>query len=694
MMKKRQQLMGDLATRTHRVRLYKRGTKWIMMGVTTLTFGAGLMTVTGVVAQADATSVEVAAEQPATSATTETDTTVDADAATNQASAEKSVPEAPATTAVTPTETAEQTSTDKPADTTPQADVAQTDSSSTQEATTETEEVKAGTVTTPTQVVKAPNAVTTTSDPTIDPQTHTDVPETNTYEGSVFHQVPIYLDGKLANPTGQDAIIDGKPQGNDIGGISVSDYIAPQHENEIIKNSWYDGQNAWMIGFSTDNQTAYIYELDQQGQVVNTVTTLGPDATDFDDTWTTKTDAATISWEDQLLKMTVNGNFATTNGLTYLENIPVKYVDTAGNQIAPDGSISGYDGTYVDAPVQTIPGYRLVSVPYQNDKHQFLINDNAGSTPSDDLHAVDMGGGLTEYYKVLDAQNTQDVYLVLNYNGVDYQTPTFTMAADPNANSLLIINMLGMTATIGISAPTPVGNPLTFVYEPIQSYQLMIQYLDANTREPLATTYQATGIGDYEINSPVIAGYTTSAPTVTGNLLADTLVNVLYSPVTVDESTTPTATTGDNEPGTPTVTTPATSTPETTVVTTPTMKQPETTIVKTPTTQTTSAPTIVPDDSDDAAGVPEKTTENGVVTADANYAKVATAKQTPLDSFGRQSQSATVSFTSSNQTDSQNTVEAQLPQTSETNSTVWAQLGIVVLSTLGVFGLAARKKRE
>lgn len=264
MMKKRQQLMGDLATRTHRVRLYKRGTKWIMMGVTTLAFGAGLMTVTGVVAQADAIPVEVAAEQPATGATAETDTTVDADAATNQASVEKSVSEAPATTAAPSTETAEQTSTDKPADTTPQADVAQTDSSSTQEATTETEEVKAGTVTTPTQVVKAPNAVTTTSDPTIDPQTHTDVPETNTYKDSVFHQAPIYLDGKLANPTGQDATVNGKPQGSTIGGISQSDFITPQHENELINNAWYDGSNAWMVGFSTDNQTTYIYELDQQ----------------------------------------------------------------------------------------------------------------------------------------------------------------------------------------------------------------------------------------------------------------------------------------------------------------------------------------------------------------------------------------------------------------------------------------------
>ncbi|KRN21368.1 KxYKxGKxW signal domain protein [Secundilactobacillus similis DSM 23365 = JCM 2765] len=635
----------------------------------------------------------MAAEQPATGATAETDTTVDADAATNQASVEKSVSEAPATTAAPSTETAEQTSTDKPADTTPQADVAQTDSSSTQEATTETEEVKAGTVTTPTQVVKAPNAVTTTSDPTIDPQTHTDVPETNTYKDSVFHQAPIYLDGKLANPTGQDATVNGKPQGSTIGGISQSDFITPQHENELINNAWYDGSNAWMVGFSTDNQTTYIYELDQQGNVTNTLTTVGPAAADFDADWSTRVDGVNVAWDGDVLQLSLGRDFTTTSGIAYISDIPVKYVDRAGKELAPESTVSGYDGTYVDAPVPTIAGYRLVSVPYQNQKHQFLINGKAEVTPTDDYQVVDMGGGITKYFKVLDNKNTQDVYVTFDYIDNTYPSESIIMTADPVANGIFPIHTFYGDLTITLSAPTPIGNPLTFVYEPIQSYQLMIQYLDANTREPLATTYQATGIGDYEINSPVIAGYTTSASTVTGNLLADTLVNVLYSPVVVDEPTTSGAT-GDNEPGSPTVTTPVTSTPETTVVTTSTMKQPETTIVKTPTTPTTSAPTIVPDDSDDAAGVPEKTTENGVVTADANYAKVATAKQTPLDSFGRQSQSATVSFTSSNQTDSQNTAEAQLPQTSETNSTVWAQLGIVVLSTLGLFGLAARKKRD
>lgn len=663
------------------------------MGVTTLAFGVGVMTVTGVVAQADA-PVEVTAEQPVVKTATDADVTSDSETTDPETSdSDATTTETPATTAptsvVASVEPSSQTQTDAPAATTPQADTPQTDSSSTQGTATQTEEVTAGTVTTPTQVVKAPNQVTTTSDPTIDPQTHTDVPETNTYQDSIFHQVPIYLDGELANPTGQDAIIDGKPEGNDIGGISVSDYIAPQHENEIIKNSWYDGKNAWMVGFSTDNQTAYVYELDQQGQIINTLTTLGPDATDFDNTWTTKADDATISWEDQLLKLTVAGNFATTNGLTYLENIPVKYVDTAGNQIAPDGSISGYDGTYVDAPVQTIPGYRLVSVPYQNEKHQFLINDNAGSTPSDDFHVVDLGGGLTEYYKVLDVQNTQDIYLVLNYAGVDYQTPTFTMAADPNANSLLIVKMAGMTATIGISSPTPIGDPLTFVYEPIQSYQLMIQYLDADTHEPLATTYQATGIGDYEIKSPVIAGYTVSASTITGNLLADTLVNVFYSPVVVDEPTTPT---GGNEPGPTIDTTPTTNTPETTVVETPT--QPEPTIAKTPTTPTVSTPTIVSDDPSKATATPEKTTDNDVVTADASYAKAATTQQAQLGTLNRQHQTITATLTAANQTTQQKATESQLPQTSETNSTVWAQLGIMTLSTLSALGLVVRKKRN
>lgn len=682
--------MGDLATRTYRVRLYKRGTQWMMMGVTTLAFGAGLMTVTGVVAQADVTPVEVAAEQPATG----TDTTIDADAETNQASVEKTASKTPVTPATTSTETAEQTQPDTPTDSTPQADTTQTDSSSTQEATPETGEVKAGTVTTPTQVVKAPNEVTTTSDPTIDPQTHTDVPETNTYQDSVFHQVPIYLDGKLANPTGQDATVNGQTQGNRIGGISQSDFITPQHENELINNAWYDGSNAWMVGFSTDNQTTYIYELDQQGNVTNTLTTAGPAATDFDADWSTRVDGVNVAWNGDELQMSRGNDFATMSGLYYLNDVPVKYVDQAGNELAPETTVSGYDSTYVDASVPTIAGYRLVSVPYQNDNHQFLINGNAEVTPTDDYQAVDMGGGLIKYFKILDDKNTQDVYVSIDYMDNTYESAPIVMTADPVGNGLFLIHTMYGDASIVLSAPVPVGNPLTFVYEPIQSYQLMIQYLDANTREPLATTYQATGIGDYEINSPVIAGYTTSASTITGNLLADTLVNVLYAPVVVDDPTPATGTTGDNEPGTPTVKTPATGTPETAVVTTPTMTQPETTIAKTTTTPTASTPMIVPDDSDDAAGVPEKTSENEVVTADANYAKVATSKQTPLDPFGRQSQSATVTFTSTNQTDSPNTAEAQLPQTSEMASTVWAQLGIVALSTLSALGLVARKKRD
>lgn len=681
--------MRDLAIQKRHVRLYKSGTQWIVMGITTLTFGVGLMGMTSVVAQAETSAVTTtttetqtgtsAAVEPVSESTT-TAAVSDGDAGdtpvlTNESasSTQATVPDTDSVTAI---------------DETPQTNDAAMDTNSTSTATIDPETATPGTVTTPTQVVKAPNKVTTTSAPTIEPQTHTDVPETNAYEDTVFHQVPIYLNDQLANPVGQDAQVNGKPQGNLMGGISVSDFIAPQHANEIINGAWYDGTNAWMVGFSTDNQTTYVYELDKTGQVVNTVTTPGPDAADFDATWTSQTDAAKLSWEDSLLKISVDSSFMTTPGLMYLADIPVKYVDPAGNELAPEGKVSGYSETYVDAPYPTIAGYRLVSVPYQNDQHQFLINNQPSAEVTADYQAMDLGGGITEYYKILDAQNTQEIYLSVDYIGTITKTEPVIVKADPAAATLFsfLIAMYQVSGTVTVSAPTPVGNPLTFVYEPIQSYQLTVEYVDANTNAPLTTAYQATGIGDYEIESPVIAGYSASMSTVKGNLLADTVVKVLYTAPT-------SATPGTTGSGIIMVNTPATSDPQTTPVVTPSTSQPEITTA-TPTVPASARPAVVSDQPEAATGMPAKATKPTVITADASYAKIGHAQRPQLGQLSYRNQAVTVTTRTANQTAPQATTTMALPQTSEGTSTVWAQLGLLALSTLGTFGLGARKKRN
>ncbi len=387
---------------------------------------------------------------------------------------------------------------------------------------------RVGDVVTPTEVKKAPDPVDTTSKPTVEPEKRSDVPQTNTYPGTIFHQVPVYVGGQLANPPGKDAIINGTGVSNKIGQLQAADLIQPQHEKEIMSGGYYDGQTAWQAGFRTDNQLMYLYEVDKTGKIVQTQEIPTPDSSQFDANWKYTKNGTDLFWEYGSLQIVTKTGAQNIRPLQYIQNIPVKYVDPMGNEIAPQAKVSGYVGTYIDAPYPQIPGYRLIRVPFQNNDHQFLINNVTATTPTTEFKLEQVNTYVDKYFKVLDSQNTQLVYVVVKYppayGGGTETSRTVEMKADPYGFFGFGFNRAWVTA----SMPMPVGNPLIFTYESIASYKLQINYLNKETGVAMAVPYQADGAGTYEIISPVFYGFTSSLNDVQGVLQRDTIVNVTY----------------------------------------------------------------------------------------------------------------------------------------------------------------------
>lgn len=365
---------------------------------------------------------------------------------------------------------------------------------------------RVGDVVTPTEVKKAPDPVDTTSKPTVEPEKRSDVPQTNTYPGTVFHQVPVYVGGQLANPPGKDAIINGTGVSNKIGQLQAADLIQPQHEKEIMSGGYYDGQTAWQAGFRTDNQLMYLYEVDKAGKIIQTQEIPTPDSSQFDANWKYTKNGTDLFWKYGSLQIVTKTGAQNIQPLQYIQNIPVKYVDPMGNEIAPQAKVSGYVGTYIDAPYPQIPGYRLIRVPFQNNDHQFLINNVTATTPTTEFKLEQVNTYVDKYFKVLDTQNTQLVYVVVKYppayGGGTETSQTVEMKADPYGFFGFGFNRAWVTA----SMPMPVGNPLIFTYEPIASYKLQINYLNKETGAAMAVPYQADGAGTYEIISPVFMG--------------------------------------------------------------------------------------------------------------------------------------------------------------------------------------------
>lgn len=397
-----------------------------------------------------------------------------------------------------------------------------------------------GTIVTPTKIVKAPDPADKTNNPTIDPKQHTDAANTNFYSGSTYHQAPIYVDGKLANPMGKNAKVGSQTISSVSGSINENDFIDPQVPGEVINYGYYSGSTAFMVGWSKDNQTAYIHQVDESRKLINTVSVPAPGSTEFNANWEYHAGGMTFSWLGDKIQLSYNrgsSQFSSTAGsLEFLTGVPAKFVDAKGNELAPSQTISGHSGTYVEVDYPTISGYRIIRVPYMNNEHKFLINNTTATTPSDKWTSSQINRYTTLYQKVIDTNNTRQMYMVFDYSKITGAGMSGTKKSDVVTVKATQGGMIAADFTSGIaqaystaSMPTPVGNPLVFVYEPITEYHLTINYLEQGTDKVMADPYKADGAGTYEIDSPVISGYNADKPTVKGVLNADSTISVYYS---------------------------------------------------------------------------------------------------------------------------------------------------------------------
>lgn len=276
-----------------------------------------------------------------------------------------------------------------------------------------------GTIVTPMKVVKAPDPADKTDNPTIDPKEHSDIPVTNYYKGTkVFHQQPVYVDGQLANPMGTDPWIGNIQLSTIQGQISANDLITPPEPDEVINYGYYNYPSGWMIGWSKDNTKTYIHQVDGAGNVIKTIEIPGPKSPNYNPNWTDNVGAITFSWQNGRLQLDFASpdlyDSSSAAPLNYLNDVPAKFVDAKGNELAPEQQVSGYSGTYVKVDYPTIPGYRLVRVPYMDSNHQFLINNITATTPGD--WAFEQTNLYTTVArKVIDDQNTQEMYMIFNY---------------------------------------------------------------------------------------------------------------------------------------------------------------------------------------------------------------------------------------------------------------------------------------
>lgn len=417
-----------------------------------------------------------------------------------------------------------------------------------------------GSVVTDQQVKKTLDEAVTTSTPTVNPQTKTDVPATNLYENSTFHQPPIYIDGKIANTPGTNASIGGQTIDAESGQILSNEFIKPQHADEIIVGGDFDGAVVWMVGVSTDNSTLYVYKVDAMSkEIISQFSAPAVSSASFDPSWshseTNDGFATTVSWrKTRLAFSTVKGT--TTQeisfALLYRITVPVKFVDTAGNEIAKGTTVTGFDGTYVDVDVPQIEGYRLVSVPFMNDEHQYFIDRTQPTIPTKQYEKTVDGPSLKVYEKVLDEKGTISRYMTVfvsqtaRANGVpDYTSQPETLSASPYGGNAIAFSAGGYVGSATVTMPKPVGGQLTFVYEPIDSKELTINYLEKGTGKVLYKQYKDTGTGFYDVVSPVLSGYEADTLDVSGVLTKDTTIDVYYlsaEPEEPEESTPPTKT--------------------------------------------------------------------------------------------------------------------------------------------------------
>ena len=432
-------------------------------------------------------------------------------------------------------------------------------------------ETNKGSVVSEINVKQAPSQTAPSEDPTIDPVTHSDTVKTNSYINTTYYtQPPYYLNGELQNGEGTTPSDPSMDDAATYGALRHGQLIDAQHDGETIIGGWWDGTSAWIHGINEDTKTIYLYRLDGTGKILETTTTESPDNANFDSAWTlvkqySDTYSSTFTWNNGQLQIYVVG-IGTASAYVSARDIhatygtiPVDYVDTEGNKIADSDEVTGILDTYVTVKPKEIPGYRLVQVPYENDDQQFLINGQVETTPTDDFEGWD-SGIVTYYYKVIDNKNTQERYLVLHWEGVDYTSSIITSTADPEGVDVFTGGELEDSMQ-SWDKPTPVGSPLKFVYAPIQLSDLTIKYVEKGTGKVLYKQYDANGAGSYDVVSPVLEGYTADKPEVKGSLTKDTTITVTYSPNganagvgtgTVEGSTTtPTATTTSKTKPTP-----------------------------------------------------------------------------------------------------------------------------------------------
>lgn len=443
-------------------------------------------------------------------------------------------------------------------------------------------------------VKKALDAVKKTSAPTVDAKTNgKTAPLTNFYKSSTYwRQAPLYYNGTLGNPEGTDLVVEGRSIANEYGGIVATQKIRPQHADETILEGDYDGVSAWMFGYSGSEKVYYLYQLDSTGKLVNVFETPAPQSTQFDATWTKTVDygggkVVKFYWYNNYLEMDITtpnepGYIGTIAGPQTI-SVPVKYVDTLGNEIAPEGKASGYRNNFVDIDVPEIDGYRLVKVPYENADHQYYLSGQAETTPTTGYRQNVISSGRSTFVKVLDKENTLSIYFQVQYSdGTVKTTNPITMSADPYGYEVFTGGALGTNWQLQ-ARPAPIGNPFEFVYEPVDSHKLTVKYVDKTTGKELCAAYTDTGTGSYDITTPSFANYTTDTNEVKGVLTKDTTVTVEYTPTkkpATNVKTPPVVKkpTPNNKPSTdkPKTTTPKTTTPQT-KTTTPKTTTPKTT---------------------------------------------------------------------------------------------------------------------
>ena len=556
-------------------------------------------------------------------------------------------------------------------------------------------------------VIKTVDPVDKTENPTINPKEHTDETDTNYYPGTKIKQSPIYVDGKLGNPPGKDAVSKGDKIGNDNGPINRSQWMEPSHENEVINSGFYNGTNLFMTGWADNNSSLYLYTYDKNKQLIKTERFEGPNSAKFDPNWTftDKTRDLKAFWKYGYLQMEVisSNRVAFVSAPQYIDKIPVKFVDKFGSSIAPETTTGGYADTFVTVEVPHIDGYRLIQVPYMNNDHKFLITNQEKTEPSTEWTYVQQTSVSGMGRRIVDDRNTQEVYLTYR----DEKSKTYTVKATPNA----FIGQSFKGGWVLVGMPQPVGNPLTFVYEPIAEYKLAVNYLEDGTGKVMHTPYIANGAGTYEINSPEFYNYIASIDTAKGVLSKDTTINVYYKlkdskPITPDKPVIPATPVTPVTPDKPIIVIPVipggTDKPSIPVV--PTETGPSTTpspqkITNTPTPMVTADPTSIPpaeklDFTSDQADKKKPVLVNNGKQQSTETMNVKPGRdETPTQKKIRKTEFK-VPATKQVKLNIKDSSNQKLPQTGDYESTQLTIVGTIILAITALIGGLVYEKRK